>query len=194
MKGKCLWCGKKFEEGEGYSWPDYCTRECYYNWVGATAHVREGNPGHNPHRGGGTKATIEALQDEYARYCGYKDFEELREKDEEALRVWYLKMLEPNPHIGEAKVPLYFGTLELGWAEAHKLRYVLEQELVKLRGLIVTTEKGIETGYPGLTAAGLRARLIEHKDTKDRYEELEKKIKDFIGTLEGRQKQEQHIR
>ena len=37
--------------------------------------------------------TIKELQDEYAKHCGYKDFEELREKDEEALKIWYLKML-----------------------------------------------------------------------------------------------------
>lgn len=33
------------------------------------------------------------LQQEYAEHCGYKTFEELREKDEEALRTYYLKML-----------------------------------------------------------------------------------------------------
>lgn len=42
------------------------------------------------------KVTIEELQNDYARYCGYKTFEELREKNEEALRVWYLKMLQPK--------------------------------------------------------------------------------------------------
>ena len=39
-------------------------------------------------------ATIERLQNDYARYCGYKNFEELRENNEKALRVWYLKMFE----------------------------------------------------------------------------------------------------
>ena len=37
---------------------------------------------------------IEQLQDDYARHCGHENFEELGERDEEALRVWYLKMLE----------------------------------------------------------------------------------------------------
>ena len=37
--------------------------------------------------------SISELQQKYAEHCGYKDFEELREKDEKALRVWYLQML-----------------------------------------------------------------------------------------------------
>lgn len=39
------------------------------------------------------RGTIEELQEKYAKHCGYKTFEELREKDEEALRVWYLNMI-----------------------------------------------------------------------------------------------------
>ena len=40
--------------------------------------------------------SIAELQEKYAKHCGYKSFEELKEKNEEALRVWYLKMLEPE--------------------------------------------------------------------------------------------------
>jgi len=39
------------------------------------------------------KGTITELQEKYARHCGYRNFEELREKNEEALRIWYLRML-----------------------------------------------------------------------------------------------------
>lgn len=37
--------------------------------------------------------TIAELQEKYAKHCGYKTFEELRKKDEEALKVWYLNMI-----------------------------------------------------------------------------------------------------
>jgi len=45
------------------------------------------------------KGTIKDLQQKYAEHCGYKDFEELKEKNEEALRIWYLKMLEPEEEV-----------------------------------------------------------------------------------------------
>lgn len=38
--------------------------------------------------------TIAEIQQKYAEHCGYKNFEELREKDEEALKIYYMKMLE----------------------------------------------------------------------------------------------------
>jgi len=40
--------------------------------------------------------TITEIQQEYAEYCGYKDFEELRKKDERALRYYYMQMLKAN--------------------------------------------------------------------------------------------------
>ena len=36
---------------------------------------------------------ITELQKEYAKHCGYRTFEELRENDEEALRIYYLQMI-----------------------------------------------------------------------------------------------------
>lgn len=40
--------------------------------------------------------SIEEFQQKYAEYCGYKDFDELRGRDEKALRVYYLKIFEPK--------------------------------------------------------------------------------------------------
>lgn len=39
------------------------------------------------------KRPIVEVQEKYAKHCGYKTFEELREKDEEALRIYYLQMI-----------------------------------------------------------------------------------------------------
>ena len=38
--------------------------------------------------------SITNLQEEYAKHCGCKTFEELKEKNEEALKIWYLNMLK----------------------------------------------------------------------------------------------------
>lgn len=39
------------------------------------------------------KMTIKEAQEKYAKHCGHKNFEELRENNEEALKVWYLNMI-----------------------------------------------------------------------------------------------------
>lgn len=48
----------------------------------------------NKPKEGEMTGTITELQNDYARHCGYDSFEELRENNEEALRIWYLKMFE----------------------------------------------------------------------------------------------------
>ena len=39
------------------------------------------------------KGTTAELQEKFAKWCGYKTFEELRRKDGEALKAWYLNMI-----------------------------------------------------------------------------------------------------